>query len=101
MRGEWMEFGWDAEKARQNLNKHAVSFQEAATVFGDALSATFHDPDHSASEDRFITIGTSVSGRLLILSHADRQDRVRIISARKATRKERKLYEEGEFDPAG
>ena len=65
-------------------------------MFGDPLSVTFPDPDHSATEDRFITIGTSERGRVLVVSHTDRDDRIRIISARKATRRERKAYEEGD-----
>jgi len=88
-----MEFEWDPRKAAHNLRKHGVSFSEAATVFGDALSRTVHDPDHSYSEDRFITIGTSNQGRLLILAHTDRGDRTRIISARQLTRSERREYE--------
>jgi uncharacterized DUF497 family protein len=71
-----------------------VEFSEAATVFGDDLSVTIPDPDHSGEEDRFITVGMSDQGRLLVVSHTDREDRTRIISARKATRRERKAYEE-------
>ena len=89
-----MEFEWDEDKARNNALKHKVDFDEAATVFGDPLSSTFPDPDHSLEEDRYITIGTSGRGRVLIVSHTDRQDRIRIISARKATRHERRVYEE-------
>jgi hypothetical protein len=77
------------------LAKHGVSFQEAATVFNDPLAITYSDPDHSDEEDRFLTFGNSVNGRLLVVSHTDRNDRTRIISARPATRKERKQYEEG------
>jgi uncharacterized DUF497 family protein len=88
-----MEFEWDEQKAAGNLKNHKVAFEEAATVFGDALSSTFPDPDHSLEEDRFITIGTSDRGRMLMVSHTDRKGRVRIISARKATRRERKAYE--------
>jgi len=91
-----MKFEWDPRKADSNLNKHGVSFQEAASVFGDALSITYHDPDHSAREQRFITVGMSRSGRVLMVAHTDRGDNVRIISARKTTRKERRYYEEGE-----
>ena len=91
-----MKFEWDPRKADSNLNKHGVSFQEAASVFGDALSITYHDPDHSAREQRFITVGMSRSGRVLMVAHADRGGNVRIISARKTTRKERRYYEEGE-----
>jgi uncharacterized DUF497 family protein len=87
-------FEWDPAKAKKNIEKHQVSFNEAATVFGDPMSMTFYDPDHSIDENRFITVGLSHLGKLLILSHTDRDDRIRIISARKATRRERKLYEE-------
>ena len=90
-----MEFEWDPDKAARNLAKHGVSFQEAATVFGDPLAMTYGDPDHSEDEDRFLTFGHSSAGRLLVVSHTDRDDRTRIISARTATRKERKQYEEG------
>ncbi len=96
-----MEFEWDLEKAASNLAKHGVSFSEAATVLRDSLSVTFYDPDHSEEEDRFITLGTSLEGRFLILSHVDRGEKVHIISARLATRRERKLYEEGEHERGG
>ena len=89
-----MNFEWDPGKDRQNRRKHRVSFHEAATVFGDPLAATFHDPDHSAIEQRFITVGMSSAGRVLIVAHTDRNENVRIISARKATQHERKHYEE-------
>jgi uncharacterized DUF497 family protein len=89
-----MEFEWDPEKAAANLRKHKVSFNEAATVFGDSLGTTAVDPDHSADEHRFITVGLSSSRRLLMVSHADRNGRVRIISARKLNQRERKAYEE-------
>jgi uncharacterized DUF497 family protein len=89
-----MEFEWDDDKAARNLDKHRVEFGEASTVFSDPLSMTFPDPDHSIDEDRYIIIGTSDRGRVLIVSHTDREDRIRIISARKATRHERKAYEE-------
>jgi uncharacterized DUF497 family protein len=88
-----MEFEWDPDKALRNLSKHGVSFQEAATVFGDPLAVTYFDPDHSKEEDRFLTFGHSSAGRLLVVSHTDREDRTRIISARRATRKERKSHE--------
>ena len=91
-----MKFEWDSQKADSNFKKHAVSFQEAASVLGDTLSITYPDPDHSARERRFITVGTSRSGRLLIVAHTDRGDNIRIISARKTTRKERRYYEEAE-----
>ena len=93
--GKAMEFEWDPEKAARNLAKHTVSFHEAGTVFGDPLAITFSDPDHSEDEDRFLTFGHSSEGRLLVVSHTDRGDFTRIISARRATRKEWKLYEEG------
>jgi len=81
-------------KARKNLAKHGISFDEAATVFGDPLGASVRDPDHSLGEDRYITIGLSDRFRLIIVSHADHHDRVRIISARQLTRAEKKTYEE-------
>ena len=91
-----MEFEWDPNKAASNVTKHKVSFREAATVFRDPLSITFDDPDHADDEDRFITIGTSTGGRLLVVAHTDRGNRIRIISARETTRGEREFYEEGQ-----
>lgn len=88
-----MEFEWDSKKAVANLAKHGVAFHEAATVFGDPLAITYPDPDHSEPEDRFLTFGHSIEGHLLVVSHTDRGQRSRLISARHATRKERKLYE--------
>jgi uncharacterized protein len=88
-----MEFEWDRRKARINLRKHGVSFTEAGTIFGDNLAITVSDPDHSDNEDRYITIGWSDRRRLLIVSHTDRGDRIRIISARELTKAERKEYE--------
>lgn len=90
-----MEFEWDERKNATNFQKHGVWFEEAATVFGDPLSDTFDDPDHAAEEYRHLTLGTSSRGRLLIVSHADRGDRIRIISAREMTSGEIKNYEEG------
>jgi hypothetical protein len=90
-----MEFEWDDIKAARNFEKHGVSFDEAATVFGDPLALTYYDPDHSHDEDRFLTFGHSERGELILVSHTDRADRIRIISARRATRRERKAYEEG------
>jgi uncharacterized DUF497 family protein len=90
-----LRFGWDPGKATENLTKHGVSFEEAATVFRDVLSATGADPDHSFDEERFVTFGVSTGGRLLAISHTDRGDTIRIISARSATPSERKIYEEG------
>jgi len=89
-----MKFEWDQDKANLNLRKHGVSFHEAATVFADPLSVTYHDPDHSWTEDRYITVGTSRSERVLIVAHTDRRGNIRIISARKTTRQERRHYEE-------
>lgn len=91
-----MNFEWDPSKARQNLRKHQVSFEEAATVFGDPLAITYPDPDHSTSEQRFITIGLSNVSRTLIVAHADRDEKIRIISARRTTQRERRHYEEYE-----
>jgi len=88
-----IDFEWDFKKAITNLQKHRVNFREAATVFSDELSITIYDPDHSDQEDRFITIGTSDTDRFLMVSHTDRKNRIRIISARELTRKERKEYE--------
>ena len=90
-----MQFEWNPKKAASNLRKHGTSFDEAATVFQDALSLTGDDPDHSVNEERLITFGVSSVGRLLVVSHIEREGRVRIISARPATRSERNLYEEG------
>ncbi len=90
-----MEYEWEPIKADTNVKKHGVSFAHASTIFGDPFSLTFYDPDHSSEEDRFITIGTSVDNVLLIVSHTDRDDRIRIISARKAKRRERRIYENG------
>ena len=93
-RGRRLRFAWDAPKAAANLRKHGVSFEEAATVFGDPLAVTFADPDHSEGEPRFITIGESTATLLLVVAHADRGWTIRIISARKATRNERRIYEQ-------
>ncbi len=91
-----LNFEWDKIKAEINAAKHDVTFEEASTVFGDTLSITIHDPEHSArGEHRFVTIGMSRRGRILVVVHTDRGNAVRIISARDATRKERKSYEEG------
>jgi len=92
-----MDFGWDDAKAEANHRKHGVSFPEAMTVFADPLTLTGYDPDHSDNEDRYITMGLSAAGRLLLISHTDRGETVRIISARRATRAERKDYEDGSF----
>jgi uncharacterized protein len=88
-----MKFEWDDRKELANQRKHGVSFQEAATVFGDPLAATIPDPDHSQGESRFLTIGNSSSNRLLVVSHAEEGDNFRIIGAREANTHERKAYE--------
>jgi len=89
-----LNFEWDEDKAKSNLAKHAVSFEEAATVFGDPLSLTIHDPAHSQVEDRFIIIGNSYQRKLLVVVHTERGDNIRIISARRAAKRERMNYEE-------
>ncbi len=89
-----IDFEWDPNKAAQNLRKHSVTFEEAATVFRDDLSITVPDPDHSMEEDRFITVGLSSQNRLLIVSHVERDDCIRITSARQLTPRERRQYEE-------
>jgi uncharacterized DUF497 family protein len=88
------DFEWDADKANRNVEKHHVSFEEAATVFDDPMFITFIDDEHSVDEERYITIGLSRRGRLLILAHVDRKDTIRIISARRATQKEEQFYAE-------
>ena len=93
-----IKFEWDPNRAVRNFQKHKVSFEEAATVFRDALSMTVPDPDHSMEEDRHITIGFTNRFRLLMVAHAERGDRVRIISARELTSRERKQYEEGSWN---
>jgi len=90
-----MEFEWDPHKSDLNLKKHGVSFHEASTVFGDLLSITFNDPDHSIGEHRLLTFGYSRMNQLLAVVHTERHGKTRIISARRATRQERKIYEDG------
>lgn len=90
-----MEFEWDENKAAANLSKHSVAFDEAKTVFEDMLYVDFYDPDHSYDEHRYIIVGQSKIGRLLIVSYTEREDVIRLISARETTRKERQAYEEG------
>ena len=90
-----MKYEWDQNKAASNLSKHGVCFEEAKTVFDDSLYLDFFDPDHSYSEDRYIIIGQSSMNRLLLVSYTEYDGKVRLISARKATRKEGKDYEEG------
>jgi uncharacterized DUF497 family protein len=86
---------WDPAKAASNRRKHGVDFGEAVTALEDPLSTTYPDPDHSFDEHRFITIGVSATGRVLVVAHADRRTAVRIISARMATPRERRFHEEG------
>lgn len=90
-----MEFRWDAQKARLNLEKHGVSFEEASTVFYDPFAKVGHDPDHSSDEDRFILIGHSRKNNLLFVVHVyeETEESIRIISARKATKKEKRDFE--------
>ena len=89
-----LHFEWDEAKAGSNFAKHGVSFEEASTVFGDPLSLTIPDPAHSQREDRWIVLGHSHQRRLLVVVHTERGDNIRIISARRASRHERKSYEE-------
>ena len=89
------EFEWDARKADANLRNHDVSFNEASTVFADPLAMLMPDPDHSVGEERHLVLGISSGGRLLVVSHAERPPRTRLISARPATRNERQQYEQG------
>lgn len=90
-----MRFEWDEQKAATNLTKHGISFEDAVIVFGDPLSDTVPDPDHSLVEHRFIIIGSTESGKILVVAHTDDGQTVRIISAREATHGERQFYEEG------
>jgi uncharacterized protein len=90
-----MKFDWDENKASSNLSKHGVSFEEAKTVFDDVLYVDFYDPDHSDNEKRYLIVGESSRGRLLIVSYTERKDSIRLISARETTRSEREIYEEG------
>ncbi len=90
-----LKFEWDRRKAASNLKKHGVSFKEAATAFGDPLSLTIHDPDHSGDEDRFLLLGATQNQKLVVVAHTDRNDTIRIINARLADRGERENYETG------
>ena len=90
-----MEFEWDPKKSAANKRKHGITFQEASTVFGDRLAMTFADPDHSKNEERYLTFGLSMQNRLLVVTHTERGEKTRIISARLMDRKERRIYEEG------
>lgn len=92
-----LTFEWDEVKAEGNIKKHKVSFEEGKTIFNDPLLFTFPDHAHSENEERYINIGLSANGRILILTHTERQGKIRIISCRKATMHERRFYEEGCF----
>ncbi len=89
-----LQFEWDAGKDALNRKKHSVSFEEAATAFADSMSLTVPDPEHSREEDRFVLLGLSYRGRLVVVVHTERGDNIRIISARKATKSERRKYGE-------
>jgi len=88
-----LKFEWDANKARTNRAKHGISFEESSSIFGDLLSLTIPDPAHSQVEDRFVTIGLSHRGKLLVVVHTERGDNIQIISARLASRRERQTNE--------
>ena len=90
-----MKFEWDPKKARSNLRKHKVSFEEAATAMSDPMATTGADPDHSIGEFRYITFGISERSRLVVIAHTEQRDSIRMISARLAGKGERKIYEEG------
>jgi len=90
-----MNFEWDARKAKVNLRKHGISFEEATTAFRDPLAVTASDLTHSSNEHRFVTFGLSSKGKLLTISHTERGESIRIITARQSTKRERKIYEEG------
>lgn len=90
-----LKFEWDSRKAQINKRKHGITFEQASTIFGDPLSLTIPDPAHSIGEDRFVTIGASVNGKLIVVVHVDYDDIIRIISARNATRNEKRQYEQG------
>lgn len=90
-----LRFEWDSRKALLNKRKHQVTFEESSTIFGDPLSITIPDSAHSIGEDRFITIGTSANNKLIVVVHTDRDDIIRVISARKAAASERRQYKQG------
>ncbi|MFM7355076.1 MAG: BrnT family toxin [Microcystis aeruginosa] len=90
-----MQFDWDKNKTERNLSKHEVSFEEAKTVFDDPLYVDFYDPEHSEDEDRYLLVGQSNRGRLLIISYTERGNLIRLISAREVTKTERETYEQG------
>jgi len=89
-----LTFEWDVREARSNLAKHGVAFEKGSTIFADPLSLTIPDPEHSRMERRYITMGRAFNGKLLVVVHTDRDDNIRMISARRASRRERKFYEE-------
>jgi len=89
-------FEWDPAKADANLKKHGVSFEEAVTAFADPLALNMPDPAHSTDEERYLVLGQSSLGRVVVVAYAERKERTRIVSARKATRRERHDYEEGQ-----
>ena len=91
-----IKFDWDPGKARRNSRKHGIDFNEASTVFADALSITIPDPDHSEDEERWVTMGLSNRQRLLVVVHTEEEETIRLISARTADRLERRKYEEGD-----
>jgi uncharacterized DUF497 family protein len=90
-----MKFEWDKQKAKLNLSKHGISFEEAQTVFDDPLYVDFYDPDHSENEDRYIILGESSNSRILLVSYTERSDKIRLISARQVTKQELIAYQEG------
>ncbi len=92
-----LNFEWDADKAAANLKKHKISFEEAKTIFADPYSITIDDPSHSVEEHRFADIGASLNEKILVVAYTERERRIRIISCRKATKAERKIYEERKF----
>ncbi|NCO75122.1 MAG: BrnT family toxin [Cyanobacteria bacterium] len=89
-----MKFEWDQQKAKLNLSKHGISFEEAQTVFDDPLYVDFYDPDHSKNEDRYIILGESSNSRVLLVSYTERGDKIRLISARQVTKQELIAYQE-------
>ena len=91
-----LRFSWDPRKAAANQRKHGVTFREASTAFGDPLSVTITDPDHSGAEHRLLLVGLTRGGRLVVVAHAKQGDEIRLINARPASRRERKVYEQGE-----
>lgn len=88
-------FEWDEAKAKANLMKHKVSFEEGKSIFNDAFLFTFPDDKHAENEERYVNVGLSAKGRILVLTHTERQGKIRIVSCRKATPRERSFYEEG------